>query len=297
MAQVLLLAATLIARGVAYAHDGGPDQVMDLFWTAKTPIATVLFIHGGSLQESGERRNSPAYAHVCTPFVAAGIACASMDYRLAPRHSWPAMPDDVAAAILHLREIISQRGGDPHRLFLFGHSSGGHLAAIVGTNPEYLQRAGLSTKDLAGVIAMGCSLDRNDAAARGLTAEQIRAPFSRDREDVATFVSAENWLAANPASYVGNHVPPTLVIVAESERFMPPILEQGARFVRQLLEVNVPADLVIVPGRHMGSIASIGKRADPTFAAITKFIRDPAMRSDDSPRAMSPAVHEEHFHR
>jgi acetyl esterase/lipase len=272
MGPALLIAVTLIAHGVPYAQSASPEQVMDVFWTAKTPIATVLFIHGGSLQETGERRNSPAYAHVCNPFVAAGIACASMDYRLAPSHSWPAMPDDVAAAILALRAIITKHGGDPQRLYLFGHSSGCHLAAIVGTNPEYLKRFGLTTKDLAGVMAMGCTLDRNDAALRGLTADQIRVPFSRDREDVATYRTAENWLAANPAGYTGKHVPPTLVIVADAERFMPPILEQGARFVRQLLEVGVRADLVIVPGRHMSSIANLGQPGDATFAAIRKFI-------------------------
>lgn len=267
-----LLAATLIAHGIPYVQSGSPDQMMDVFWTAKTPTATVLFIHGGSLQEAGERRNSPAYAHVCRPFVAAGIACASMDYRLAPSHTWPAMPDDVAAAILELRKIITARGGDPHRVFLFGHSSGCHLAAIVGTNSEYLKRFGLTTKDLTGIIAMGCTLDRNDAALRGLTADQIRMAFSRDREDAATYRTPENWLAANPPSHAGKHVPPMLVIVADAERFMPPILEQGARFVRQLLEVGVPADLVIVPGRHMSSIANLGRPGDATFAAIRKFI-------------------------
>src|ERR1700686_3829130 len=85
----------LVATAVPYVQNGTPDQVMDVYWTASKPKATVLFIHGGSLQESGERRTSPPYAHVCEPFVAAGFACASMDYRLAPANTWPAMPNDV----------------------------------------------------------------------------------------------------------------------------------------------------------------------------------------------------------
>ena len=175
-----ILAAALILKNVAYAPNGSTDQVMDVFWTSTPPKAPVLFIHGGSLQETGERRMSAAYADVCRSFVAARMACASMDYRLAPAHGWPAMPDDVASAIVKLRQIIRDRGGDPQRLFVFGHSSGCHLAAIVGTNPEFLKRAGLATTDLAGIIAMGCTLDREDAALRGLTAEQIRVPFSHD---------------------------------------------------------------------------------------------------------------------
>jgi hypothetical protein len=55
---------------------------------------------------------------------------------------------------------------------------------------------------------------------------------------------------------------------------MPAVLEQGARFVRQLLEAGVAADLVIVPGRHMTSIAALPNPGNPTFAAIRRFIEN-----------------------
>ncbi|MFL6259309.1 MAG: alpha/beta hydrolase [Thermoanaerobaculia bacterium] len=265
-------AVTAELKNIPYVENGGPDQVMDLSWPRTAPKATILFIHGGSLEEAGERRTSPPYRNVCKPFVAAGMACASMDYRLAPSHSWPAMPNDVAAAVAKLRQLVVQRGWAPKRIFLFGHSSGCHLAAVLGTNATYLRSVGLTPADLAGVIAMGCTLDREDAALRGLTADRIREPFAQDREEVAKYGTAENWLAANPASFVGPHTPPTLVVVARAERFMPPVLEQGARFVRRLLELGIAADLVLVPGKHMESIAALGKPGDPTFDAIRVFI-------------------------
>jgi acetyl esterase/lipase len=198
-----------------------------------------------------------------------------MDYRLAPTYKWPAMPSDVATATAELKKLLAAGKGDPKNVFLFGHSSGCHLAAIVGTNATFLKAVGLDTKDIAGIIPMGCILDRDDATLRGLTADRIRAPFMKDGQDVATFGTPENYLAANPASFVGKHVPPTLIIVAEAERFMPPVMEQGARFVRLLLENEVPANMVVVPGKHMSSIASIGTADDPTFSAIMKFIADP----------------------
>jgi acetyl esterase/lipase len=259
-------------RDVSYVENGTADQRMDVYW-AGVKAPTVLFIHGGSLQQSGERRSSEEYRDVCEPFVAAGISCATMDYRLAPANRWPAMPNDVAAAYAKLRLLVSSRGGDSKKIFLFGHSSGCHLAAIVGTNPAYLKTVNLSPPDIAGMIPMGCTLDRDDAAIRKLSADVIRASFMRDGQDVATYGTPENYLAANPASFVGTHVPPVLVVVAEQERFMPAILEQGARFVRRLLEFERPADIVIVPGKHMSSIADIGKPGDPTFEAIRKFIR------------------------
>ena len=263
---------SIVLSAIAYVADPAPDQVLDFYWPATVPSATVLFIHGGSLQVSGERRDSPPYRDACKPFVEASIACATMDYRLAPRHRWPAMPNDVASAIVRVRALIKERGGDPQRLFLFGHSSGCQLAAIVGANPSYLESVGLKPSDLAGVIAMGCTLDRNDVAIREIPIERIRAGLARDAVDTATYGTAENWMAENPASFIGSHVPPTLVVVAEEERFFPSILEQGARFVRQLLEHRIPADLVIVPGTHMSSIAAISRANDPTFHAIRAFI-------------------------
>ena len=258
-------------RNVSYVDNGTSDQTMDVYWATAT-APTVLFIHGGSLQQSGERRSSEEYREVCKPFVDAEISCATMDYRLAPANRWPAMPNDVAAAYAKLRQLVSTRRGDPKKIFLFGHSSGCHLAAIVGTNPAYLRTVNLSPSDIAGIVPMGCTLDRDDAAIRKLSADVIRASFMRDGQEVATYGTPENYLAANPATFVGKHVPPALVIVAEQERFMPAILEQGARFVRRLLEMERPADVVIVPGKHMTSIANIGKVGDPTFQAIRKFI-------------------------
>lgn len=263
-----------VLRNVRYTENGTPDQAMDVYWSTSTS-PTVLFIHGGSLQQSGERRSSEVYRDVCKPFVAAGISCATMDYRLAPPNRWPDMPNDVASAYAKLRQLVLARGGDPKNVFLFGHSSGCHLAAIVGTNPAFLSSVGHSPSDIAGIIPMGCTLDRDDAAIRKLSADAIRAGFLRDGQDVATFGTPENYLSANPAGFVGSHVPPILVVVAERERFMPAILEQGARFVRRLLELERPADIVIVPGGHMSSIADIGKPGNPTFQAIRKFIASP----------------------
>jgi acetyl esterase/lipase len=199
-----------------------------------------------------------------------------MDYRLAPTSQWPAMPNDVASALSFLKKEVAARGADSRKIFLFGHSSGCHLASIVGTNPVYLRSAGLDPGSVAGVIAMGCILDRDDATIRQLTADKIRSAFNRDAQDVRTYGTPENYLAANPASFVSDSSARTLVIVADAERFMPAVMEQGARFVRLLLEHNVAANLVVVPGTHSSSIASLNKPDDPSLRAILRFMADPA---------------------
>lgn len=266
---------------VPYADGPHPEQKLDFSSPEGRPTDSVLFLHGGSLEESGERRSSPIYRDVCKPFLASGLACATMDYRLFPSFRWPTMAEDVVAGIRKVRQLIAERGGDPQRLFLFGHSSGCHLAAVVGTNPAYLAEAELAPSDLAGVIAMGCTLDRHDMALRGISADTLRDRFAKSSY-FEMFQTAESLIAANPAHHIGPHVPPTLVVVAHKERFFPSILEQGARFVRLLLEAGVPADVAIVPGSHVSSVEDLAKPGDPGFERILAFIRDPKAAGADS---------------
>lgn len=271
----VLVEAQTVERDVPYVSDPHPEQHLDFTWPDGGAASTVLFLHGGSLLESGERRTSPRYADVCEPFVRSGIACATTDYRLAPSFTWPAMPHDVAAAVRRVRELVSDRGGDPSRLFLFGHSSGCQLAGVLGTDPSNLATVDLEPSDLAGAILMGCVLDNYDAALRGAVADEIREGFRRSESDVERYGTAENWLSANPSRFIGPHVTPVLVVVARQERFFPAILEQGARFVRRLKEADVPAELVIVPGSHRSSIEDVDEPDDPTFRAVRNFIEDP----------------------
>jgi pimeloyl-ACP methyl ester carboxylesterase len=138
-------------RDLAYGSD--PMQRLDLTVPAARGFPTVLFVHGGGLT-SGDKAESE-YRSVCDPFVASGIGCASMNYRLAPSHSWPAPAEDVASAVAWLRANLGARGGDSRNLILLGHSSGAMLVALIGSDERYLARHGLKPDAVRGIVAMG----------------------------------------------------------------------------------------------------------------------------------------------
>lgn len=272
-----------VERDVSYVPGGHAEQRLDLHLPADTKgFATVVFFHGGSLQESGERRTSPVYARVCDPFVQAGIACATADYRLAPSHKWPAMPEDAAAALKWVKENIGTRGGDPDRIFLFGHSSGCQLVTVLGANSKYLQKAGITTASIAGIIAMGCTLAPLEEATSRLSLQELKPRWERASGELNTYASFEDRLDSDPSRFLGPHMPPLLVVIAHKERFFPATLEQGARLVRRLLEMGRPADVVIVPGKHMTSVENLSTPGDVTFAAILRFIDNPNAAGQDS---------------
>jgi acetyl esterase/lipase len=61
---------------------------------------------------------------------------------------------DAARAFAWVRSNISRHGGDPERLFLMGHSAGGHLTALLATDPKHLKAAGVPAGTLKGAIPM-----------------------------------------------------------------------------------------------------------------------------------------------
>lgn len=271
------LQGSALELDMPFVEGGGHDQQLDLYTPSNVDFPTILFVHEGGLT-SGDRKDEP-YARMCRTFQAAGIACAPMSYRLAPAHTWPAQPNDVVSAIRWLRDHIGSRGGDPGRTFLFGHSSGCLLASIVAADSSYLKAQGLRPDDVAGLIAMGCRLDdRVDVTdVPPARYEASWVPPDRVAEYMRgepAFVSLEQRNSAVPAAHVSERLPPTLVMVAEAERFFPPILRDAAEFVGRALAHGADAELVILADRrHMTAIQRMVSADDPAVVRVIEFVR------------------------
>jgi arylformamidase len=263
---------------LAYVEGGGPKQQLDLYTPAAADFPTILFVHGGSLT-SGDRREEEAYGRMCRTFQDLGIACAAMSYRLAPEFQWPAQPADVAAGFGWLRRNIAARGGDVERIFLFGHSSGCLLVALVATDPRYLREQGASPRDVAGVVPMGCRLDDRVEVTDTAPARYEATWVPPDRvaeflESEPAFTSLGQRNEAVPALYVGADLPPTLVLIAEDERFFPPVLRDAAEFVGRALAAGAEAEIAILADRrHMTEVLNMVTADDPAVQRVVEFVR------------------------
>jgi acetyl esterase/lipase len=91
-----------------------------------------VFLHGG-----GFRAGEPgSFGYHGRPYLASGVIFASMGYRLVPDARFPESCDDVEAGLEWLWSNVADRGGDPDRIYLSGHSAGAMLAASVGLRPR-----------------------------------------------------------------------------------------------------------------------------------------------------------------
>ena len=119
-AEVMKRGAGVSAEDVSYGAD--PYQGIALC-VPKRPNGTVVALAHGGGWVSGYKEHLVFMGPILNQ---AGIVFASIGYRLAPRHLYPAGYNDVADAVAWLHKNIARYGGDPRRIFIGGHSAGGH---------------------------------------------------------------------------------------------------------------------------------------------------------------------------
>ena len=147
-------------------------QQLDFYSAGEGERPLVAFVHGGAWQ-FGDKARRPA--DMKAPFARGeGWHFASLNFRLVPEVGIAEMATDVAAGLAWLLAADGGLGIDPRRVVLMGHSSGAHLAALVGTDPRYLTRMGLPMEAIAGVIA-------NDGAAYDARERSVRAEWLHRR--------------------------------------------------------------------------------------------------------------------
>lgn len=213
-------------RNLSYADGENRDwyrHLLDIYlppeekWAAGRPM--IMWIHGGGWQIGYKDDLFGLYGYIARQFAARGIAFANINYRLSPRVTHPGHVQDCAAAFFWLNKHAGDFGYDPEHMFVSGHSAGGHLAALLCTDPRWLAAYGLHPgDDVAGCIPSSgvydiarlrnsIALDGDDGDARGGGIARVRI----GRGWVNPF-KEEDLKSASPIVNVSRDDPPFLVI-------------------------------------------------------------------------------------
>ncbi len=260
-------------ENIAYTarDDPDPQHRLDLYLPKGTNWPVLIFVHGGGWT-SGDKNLSVAgadvYGNIGRFYASRGIGVAVINYRLQPYATWRDQVRDVTQATVWVYSNIGQYGGNPQRIFLFGHSAGAQLIAHVGLNPKNLEAEGVSPRIIAGVITVsGAGLDLADQETYALGQKM---PYY---EECFHAAAGEDWRRdASPITYIQSSAPPFLILVGSSDL---PGLQRQSELLRQALsDLGVENQLIVVPRQSHARIVLTLSRPDKTAGpAILEFIK------------------------
>jgi len=242
-----------VLAGVPYAAIPGVRPLELDLWlppAGETSPPVLVFLHGGGWRLGSRHSAGPAYKGAdpgpFEQFAQAGIAVASIDYRLSGEARWPAQLHDAKAAVRWLRRRSADLGIDPARIAAWGESAGGHLAELLGLtiDDDALEgQVGVvgPSSAVAAVVAWYAPSDIA-AVATDLGADPMDAT-SREALLIgaATPTVPELAAQASPISHVAPNGIPFLLLHGRADRLVPAV--QSERLHDALVAAGVSAEL------------------------------------------------------
>jgi arylformamidase len=209
----------------------GPTVVEHLdIYPAKTPDAPIhMFIHGGYWHSL----SSKEFSFVAEGLVAAGITVVVNNYALCPDVTITEIVRQNRAAIAWLYRNALTFGADQNRIFVSGHSAGGHLTAML-----------LST-DWAGAYGLPADLVKGGTSISGLFE---LAPFFHSWLQPKLQLTPKEIALNSPINHLPTEASPLIVTLGgdESEEFH----RQSDAYLTAWKEKGLAGEYLDLPGRN-----------------------------------------------
>ena len=219
------------------AYGDTPRERLDLFLAADPKAPTLAFIHGGYWQMNDlAKENFAFFAEGLLPL---GINLALVEYTLAPAARLDRIVAEVRRSVRWLAEHLAEYDADPTRLYVAGHSAGGHLTAMTMPLPEV--RGGIA---ISGIYDL----------------EPIRLNYLNEKLGLDVAEAERN----SPL----RHLPATAgeLVVAYGTRELPELCRQSIEYARAWTERGLRGRLLPVDGADhftiLDAVATGGRSAE-----------------------------------
>lgn len=214
-----------LVSGIAYDTEHALN--LDIYAPSSASHAPVLvFFYGGRWSEGSPE----GYTFVGQALASKGFVAVLPEYRHYPAVKFPVFVQDAARAVRWVREHIQRHGGDPGKIFVMGHSSGAHLAALLALDPSYLRGVGGERTWLRGMIGLAGPYDFLP----------ITAPDLRDM-----FGPPERFELSQPITFADGDNPPLLLLHGEDDEVV--WVRNTRNLAAAVAKAGGPVETVIYP--------------------------------------------------
>jgi acetyl esterase/lipase len=257
-------------------------QRLDVWRMSTTPLhaPVVLFIHGGSWMMGDKREQGRPMLH---EFVRRGWIAVVPNYRLAPRHPWPAQIEDVTRVVGWVKKNVTTYGGDPERVVIAGGSAGGQLAALAAlTSKDPTWRPGdmtdvtdwsvLGAMSFYGVLEM----TGDESSWRGL-GRGLRTLLEHRIVQVPYEENEPIYRAMSPLERIETDTPPFFVVQGRNDTLVD--VHVARDFVDRFRQIaRAPMYYVELPFTQHAFDISASPRTSATTRAAVAFAESIASR-------------------
>lgn len=295
IAAALLALATAASAGtfttysaIEYASPNGEPLLLDLrVPDTPGPHPVIVYLHSGAWI-SGDRFGGAAVRQASR-----GYAVASIDYRLAPKHIWPAQVEDTKAAVRWLRANAARFRLDPDRIGLFGASAGAHIAAVAAMsagvpsfeglghgNPQF-SSAVKAVVDLYGPTDL-LKIEEDKLPCIPLNGNASYMPPSLLMG--CPIQQCQEWTrTASPMTYATPDDPPFLILHGMLDCLVP--YTQSVALHEKLEATGVGSRLILIPnGEHGGKAFDSEKYTSAVDEFLDAKLRGPVVKKRRSVR-------------
>lgn len=224
-----------------HAYGATPEEVLDIFPPAKPPRGPApihVHIHGGAWRILGK----DDVAFLAPAFVDAGAIYVALNFANIPKVRLPDMAHQVRSATAWVHLNAARFGGDPQRVFISGHSSGGHLCAVALTTDW--TRYNVPANVVKGAVCVSGMYDLQGVM---LSARSDYVKISKDEE-----------AALSPQRSLERITCP--VVVAHGDGESPEFKRQARDFAARLQAGGRPNTLIEVKGlNHFEAIETMAR--------------------------------------
>ena len=215
----------------------------------------VVYFYGGDWQR-GRRQ---WYRWVGEALARQGVVAVIADYRPWPDVRMDGFLMDGAHAVAWARQHAADYGGDPAHLFVMGHSSGGHIAAMLATDKRWLATVGMKPRDLSGLIGVAGAFDF--------------IPFDEPAYADMFGATPDEQARSQPINFVDGDEPPALLLQGEDDTVVYPI--EAISLEGRYRQMGEPVELKLYPGLgHEKLVFALGplRRIAPVMDDVMRFI-------------------------
>jgi acetyl esterase len=281
-----------VLRDIPYLETGQKAHLLDVYRPAglqAKPLPIVLYVHGGAFRILSK----DSHWVMGLGFARSGYLVFNINYRLAPKHPFPAAVADTCAAFAWVVRHAARYGGDPERVVLAGESAGANLVTSLAIatcyeRKEPFARIAFESGVTPRAVLPACGILQVSNIGRFSERKRI-SPWVNDRllEIAQSYIGnadaepspehelADPLLVFERGDRPARALPPFFVVVGTKD----PLLDDSRRLKAALDRMGVYCDTRYYPGEAHAFHALVFREAarrcwGHTFRFLDRQLRE-----------------------